>query len=107
MARGWGNRVGYTVVRGASAEYCQDCDAVRVFAVEDWMVHHTFIIWKLYEAREDRRRVCWKCGWWFRLTGGGFHARFSTWVSVHEAERLPLREIAFQTNPALYDEFYD
>jgi len=96
---------GVDVEVGAVADWCPRCDRVRVFSIEEKMVQYTFLGMPVgSEHRAARRRVCWECGDWRFVP---FRSRYGELVSIHDAERLPLRKLARITNPALYDELED
>lgn len=84
------------------ADWCPDCDRLRVFSIEEKRQQ-----WEVLgvpvgrEFRAARRRVCWECGLWAFLPS---LRRYSDLVTIHEAERLPLRTILRTTNPDLFDE---
>jgi len=93
---------GEDVEVGAVAEWCHRCDRVRVFSIEEKMVQYIFFGVPVGPVhRAGRRRVCWECGDWRFVP---FLSRYGELVSIHEAERLPLRKLTRITNPTLYDE---
>ncbi len=100
----WEDRPGYTVERGAVSDWCPDCDAVRLFLVEDRMEELHFIIWRQSTSRSARRVICSRCDYWKYLSG--FGKGYAEWVPVARAERMPLRELLELTNPDLYDDLY-
>lgn len=93
---------GLDVEIGAVAKWCRRCDRVRVFSIEEKRVQNEFLgIPVGPEHRAARRMVCWECGDWRFLP---FRRPCPEMVTIHEAERLPLRKLTRITNPTLFDE---
>ena len=101
----WDDGPGYDIIRGAVGDWCPDCDAVRLFYIEERMTEWLFVIWKIGSSRVGRRRVCGRCGYW-QFTSG-FEKGYAEWLPVGKAERMPVWKLLERTNPDLYDELYD
>jgi hypothetical protein len=96
------NDEGEDVEVGAVADVCRRCDRVRVFSVEEKMLPVYVLGVPVSPAyRRGRRRVCWVCGDWRFIP---LWKKYAEWLSIREAERLPIRDIIRITNPELYDE---
>ena len=100
----WSND-GQDVDVGAVADWCRRCDRVRVFTIEEKLVRYDFLGIPVTPVhRAARRRICWECGEWHFVP---FLSRYGEVVSIHEAERLPLRKLTRITNPSLFAELED
>lgn len=101
---GWSDE-GEDVEIGAVADWCDHCDDVRVFSIEEKLVQDTFVgiaFTPVYRA--GRRRVCWECGEWQYMP---LLKPYAELVPIEKAERMRLSTLARITNPDLYDELWD
>jgi hypothetical protein len=91
---------GVDVEIGAVADWCNRCDRVPVFSIEEKMVQLDFLgipYGKMH--RRGRRRICWRCDEWHFVP---FPSRYAELVPVELAERMRWRESTRVTNPDRY-----